>query len=317
MHGARKTLTLCYGSLSCSLEGFAGPFNAIDDPASTMEALAKYFGTLAAEARSGAAGQPAGSPMPSGGARVMPSHLAGDAEATIERLIAQANTAMEVPENKRRVSAIAHLKAAVATTLAESFGARASDIGKFEREEPYRGDLKRMVRPSPSAQKGRVGVAAMPEPRQGDPTSGEGRPPLRLSSGEPQVSDEFDGGDLPAAVPGRMPQPPLAIAAGASIAPIVRRSFADFAERLRATSPADLLEAAAAYSACVEGRPHFSRPQVLRQVIAIIGAEISREDHLRSFGRLLREGRIVRVRRGQFTLTDRSRLLVEARKILG
>jgi hypothetical protein len=93
------------------------------------------------------------------------------------------------------------------------------------------------------------------------------------------------------------------------------KSFADFAERIGATELPDLLEAAAAYAACVEGRPHFSRPQILRSAAAAAGAEVSREQSLRSFGMLLRQGKIQKVKRGQFAIAESSRYLPEARKI--
>lgn len=100
------------------------------------------------------------------------------------------------------------------------------------------------------------------------------------------------------------------------------RGFAEFAERLGAQGLPALMEAAAAYVACVEGRPHFSRPQIMRQVAALEEAGAasqmgSREDGLRSFGTLLRHGKIVKVRRGQYALTESSHLLTEARKITG
>jgi hypothetical protein len=93
--------------------------------------------------------------------------------------------------------------------------------------------------------------------------------------------------------------------------------FADFAERLGATSLADMLEAAAAYSTVVEGRPTLTRPQMLRQVLDALPSDAapSREDVLRSFGTLLREGRIAKVRRGQFALRDDARYLEEGRKL--
>ena len=87
------------------------------------------------------------------------------------------------------------------------------------------------------------------------------------------------------------------------------------AERIGATALPDLLEAAAAYSACVEGRPTFSRPQILRSAAAAAETPVSREQSLRSFGMLLRQGKIQKVKRGQFAIAETSRYLPEARKI--
>ena len=72
----------------------------------------------------------------------------GDAtDAAVERLIAQTNTVMEVPETRRRHSAIAHLKAAVAATKAAVSDQPRSDGRKTNPEDPYRDDLEIAVRP--------------------------------------------------------------------------------------------------------------------------------------------------------------------------
>lgn len=94
--------------------------------------------------------------------------------------------------------------------------------------------------------------------------------------------------------------------------------FLEFAERLGATELPELLEAAAAYAICVENREHFTRPFLMRRVISADPADVrSREDGLRSFGTLLREGRIEKVRRGQYALPQDSAVLAEARRIAG
>ncbi|MGA0540067.1 hypothetical protein [Neotabrizicola sp. VNH66] len=94
--------------------------------------------------------------------------------------------------------------------------------------------------------------------------------------------------------------------------------FEEFAERLGASDLPELLEAAAAYAVCVEKREYFSRPLLMRRVQSGEMAEgYTREDGLRSFGALLREGRIRKLRRGQFALTEASPLLAEARRIAG
>ena len=83
-------------------------------------------------------------------------------------------------------------------------------------------------------------------------------------------------------------------------------SFADFAQARGTQGLSDLLEAAAAYTAQVEGRPHFSPPQIMSKVTAIGEGSFSREDRLRSFGQLLRQGKIAKVKRGQYAITEQS-----------
>ena len=96
------------------------------------------------------------------------------------------------------------------------------------------------------------------------------------------------------------------------------QSFAEFAERLGVTTMPDMLEAAAAYCALVLGRDQFSRPLLLETLAGLPGAEdTSLEDSLRSFGTLLRDGRITKVRRGQFQLSQDSHVLTEAKRFAG
>lgn len=262
--------------------------------------------------------------------------LAPEADDAVERLIAQTNTAMEGPENKRRLSAIAHLKAAVAATLAERLSKGPNPDKAPSREDAYRDDLERAVRPN------RPTLAEAPAPQVAPvPVRAAGDRPAPLVLVSEQRIDRPRPEAVPAA-PSVMPvrprrvattqQPAAAVQAVASadeddeddladagVDALLADSagFAEFAEKLGATDLAGMLEAAAAYSSCVEGRPHFSRPQLIRQVAAVSDEELSREDTLRSFGRLLRDGRIVKLRRGQFVLTDRSHILAEAKKIAG
>ncbi|WP_323005601.1 hypothetical protein [Pseudorhodobacter sp.] len=75
---------------------------------------------------------------------------AKEEDASVKRLLDQANTEFEGTENRRRLSAIAHLKAAVAATVADRKSG--GDRGPTEemRMNPYRNDLERVVRARPA-----------------------------------------------------------------------------------------------------------------------------------------------------------------------
>jgi hypothetical protein len=92
--------------------------------------------------------------------------------------------------------------------------------------------------------------------------------------------------------------------------------LAAFADIVGAKSMVEMLEAAAAYATCVEKRTHFTRPQLMRRMMASAGGNpVSREDGLRSFGTLLRTGRIEKVTRGHYSLAENSPYLAEARRL--
>ncbi len=92
--------------------------------------------------------------------------------------------------------------------------------------------------------------------------------------------------------------------------------LAAFADTVGARSMAEMLEAAAAYATCVEKRSQFTRPQLMRRMVASAGGKpVSREDGLRSFGTLLRTGRIEKVTRGHYCLAENSPYLAEARRL--
>ena len=90
-------------------------------------------------------------------------------------------------------------------------------------------------------------------------------------------------------------------------------SFAEYAESVGARDLPELLEAAAAYMSFVERREQFSRPQLMTKVRQVETEESSREDRLRSFGQLLREGKIEKTRGGRFTASERISFKPDAR----
>jgi len=247
-------------------------------------------------------------------------------EAAVSRLIETANTRLEGTETRRRFSAIAHLKAAVAATVADrALQTQAAGTALAQDSEEaidrYRDDLTKAVRPRRPGEDAPTGASTprpMPDrqqaplvlvseqridrPAETQPQELGAIRPRRVTASALRLTEMLDAEDegedgVPAPTPEEA------------------RSFADFADRLGANGLADLLEAAAAYTAAVEGRPHFSRPQIIKKVARLAEeADYSREASLRSFGMLLREGKIQKVKRGQFAISDTSRFMSEARR---
>lgn len=248
--------------------------------------------------------------------------VAGSEEAAMSRLMKQAENELAGPENRRRLSAIEHLRAAVAATRAERQdpGAKAPGDQDETAIDQYRDDLAEAVRPRRPVPANSRGASRRPAPPmeriaplvlvseqridKSDAPPRTIRPirPRRLSAGNLALEDDDDdfGND------------------DAQDENILTSdvTFAEFVKRIGATELTDLMEAAAVYCAQVEGRQNFSRPQLLRKLSDLPnGEEISREEGLRGFGRLLREGRFVKIRRGQFAVKDDSRYLPEARRL--
>lgn len=274
--------------------------------------------------------------------RILEANSQDDA---VNRLIAHTNSEMDDEANRRRHAAISHLKAAVAATEAER-QINAAHPGKppVDPQNAYRSDLQNVVRPPAADQ------------RPADQRPAAERPsPLVLVS---ELRIDRKPGVTPTTVPTlatttaeaapRVVMPVRPRRVSATLAAVQAEdtllgnadddfededsieteaevnlfaegnSFADFAEKLGASSLSDLLEASAVYCAQVLGRPQFTRTIVMRQLETLNDApDHSREDSLRVFGTLLRQGRITKIKRGQFAVTDRSPLLAEALRNAG
>ncbi|MXQ06525.1 hypothetical protein GQ651_01560 [Alphaproteobacteria bacterium GH1-50] len=219
-----------------------------------------------------------------------------ETNGNVGRLLKETDQKFAEDEGVRRRRVISQMRAAVAATKADRFFSKSvSPEEKTEAEQsPYRRDLNRVitseVTPGPiSAQpseepavKAAPVQEAAPEPRK--------PAPLVLVS-----SQRVDAEPTPVA-----PRPAKPVGTSGS--------FAEFAADMGAEELPDLLEAAAAYSAFVEGQPHFSRPEIMKRVARIDPAlSLSREAGLRSFGMLLRQGKIRKLQRGQFTIAEDTR----------
>ena len=226
---------------------------------------------------------------------------------SVSRILDVTNTEMEETEGTRRRSAIAHLKAAVAATRADKLLSRLRKDDEEKEMNQYRQDLAKVVRPKrPAAEDGpkkkrRVAPLVLVSEQRVDEEQAVETPPAqggaavrprRISRDNLALSDEDETQE-----------------AGPNENIFIEpESFAKFASEVGAHDLPDLLEAAAAYMSFVEGHEYFSRPQIMKAVAAIKDdEEYSREETLRSFGKLLRRGKIKKIKRGQFTIAETTR----------
>ncbi len=217
--------------------------------------------------------------------RVMNTEGGAEDEVALERLLEETNAKLDTSESHRRRSAISHLRAAVAATFADRKLDLGDPDGAGDGAEPYRSALADVVQPKTAN--------SYVEPDD------SGVAPLVLATDQ-RVDIENRAKDGLTLVDAPIDDRDKLIADNTS--------FADFVNEVGATELPDLMEAAAAYAAYIEGRPHFARPQIMRQVAEFTGKErFNREEGLRSFGQLLRQGKIVKIRRGQFSIADNTR----------
>ncbi|AGI67292.1 hypothetical protein OAN307_c16190 [Octadecabacter antarcticus 307] len=225
-------------------------------------------------------------------------------DAALDRLMSESDAQMQEPEGSRRRDAISQLKAAVAAKEAARQVGEPEDDNQ-DIENAFRNDLYVAVRPESSD----TGAAPRPVVRSNTRTERPRLAPLKLVAAQRIDLEDADKQSGPTApvVPRRVATLRNDVKAQAT------GSFAEFADNMGATELPDLLEAAAAYTAFVEGADEFSRPQILRRVRSVAIGEFNREDGLRSFADLLRAGRFTKVRNGRFQVAHDSRYNPERR----
>ncbi len=253
---------------------------------------------------------------PKRGKRLEP--LAADAQAP--RMFDEAATQLEEPESHQRRNAMQHLRAAVAATKAErsAGGAMQEDVD----DKPYRLDLETAVRPRrPHAVSGNGERSERPRRERPSPLKLVAEQRIDTPPTEPVQPRRIRRADLDTTPQRRPPEAEApehqATAAHretqrpapepeAAAAPAAQDTggFTGFAEEMGVRALPDLLEAAAAYMADVEGQPEFSRPMLMHKLKEVSAADFSREEGLRSFGKLLRDGKLQKLKGGRFTVTD-------------
>tara|TARA_R110002049_G_scaffold23781_7_gene84805 strand:- start:6066 stop:8303 length:2238 start_codon:yes stop_codon:yes gene_type:complete len=210
-----------------------------------------------------------------------------DDEASTEtsRLMSETDHQMDEPESATRRHAFAHLRAAVAAKKADD--AMGNTPAPDSADNAYRDDLAEVVRPR------RPVASDRSTPR---PVSEQRPAPLKL------VAEQRIDVDRPRTAGPVRPRRVAAVTDNTTA--VDGASFAEFAADMGATKLPEVLEAAAAFMSFVEGRDQFSRPQLMGKVRQVGLEGFTREDGLRSFGQLLRAGKIEKIKGGRFTVSE-------------
>ena len=208
-------------------------------------------------------------------------------ESDVSRLMAAADEKFEDPASSTSRETYSQLRAAVAAAEAEK--SAGGTVGLDNDDEAYREDLASVVRPR------RPVASDSKTPRR--PELNQRPAPLKLVA-EQRIDEKSE---KPAG-----PIRPRRIAASQNddaeySGKGSEGGFAAYAAKSGAVELAELLEAAASYMSFVEGREQFSRPQLMNKVSQLESTDFNREDGLRSFGQLLRDGKIERTNSGRFT----------------
>ena len=205
----------------------------------------------------------------------------------VSRLMDETNQQMAKPESNRRRNALAHLRAAVAATIADK------SLGKDDKDstEAYRNDLAKAMRP-----------------RRPERSGARKSAPLRLVA--EQRLDEPAAEAPERETPTTTPKPEVAVTdTNETQAELVTSSdfadFGQFAAHVGAQSLKAKLEAAATYLSQIRAIDQFSRPQLLRTV-KLSGTEddFSREESLQHFAHMLRTRKLAWKEDGLFEVTD-------------
>ena len=216
-------------------------------------------------------------------------------EDAMSRIMSQTDQHLNRPESRRHRDAFAQLKAAVAATeAARQLGDPGAQINE-DSEDAFKDDL--------GAHDAEEKAAAAPE-----------TPPLKLikNDNEHAKAGTKKAKQLRPAIADKSLDPAserlLQIAAQKEADSLQHTGgFAAFAAEHSTEDLVDLLEAAAAYITFVEGDEDFSRPQVMKKVQEASETEFTREDGLRSFGRLLRQSKITKLNNGRFQISPNTR----------
>ncbi len=234
-------------------------------------------------------------------------------DAALDRLLQTTNSKLAKPAHARRSNALERLKAAVAATEAERRLRGIATPGRpkvkdlSNEADNFRHEL-RTVRVSHED--------AMKITR---PVSKRGKKGRRRSSiatlilGSDQQVADAECTDMSGTLKKKPARDALSANNGKTALEVVSNTpktsdFARFAAKSGAGTLLELLEASAAYLAIVENQPRFSQERLVANLEEFLHENsVSAEATKRSLNRLLRDGKILRVKADRFTISKSTR----------
>lgn len=132
----------------------------------------------------------------------------------------------------------------------------------------------------------------------------------RVLEGNPEVQETptpvAEATPAPEAAPVAAPAPEVARSNTAAPAAASDGSFGEYTAAFAGAAPETILELSAAYLTKVQSQPVFTRNEIIELAETADASQIAREDSLRAFGILLREGVLIKEARGQYSLSRKS-----------
>ncbi len=244
-------------------------------------------------------------------------------EAALERLLETTNSKLDNPAHARKSNALERLKAAVAATEAErrlrndpakterpkvqkiessvEFKSRMSEVRRTHE------DVVKISRPKSKKTgdraRGAIATLILGKDQRVGKDAAEAAAPVKKPAADGQQTAERTVERAKPALKIVRPEPDNA---PASDQPAAQKTseFARFANQIGATTLHELLEASAAYISIVENKKRYSQGRIIGHVSKVMDkSEFSKEAASRSLNRLMREGRILRVKKDRFTIS--------------